>query len=158
LANTIGQFLFNALCFGGLAVALGFAFVGPLPHFSVAALPFLFLSVALSLTINFFILALIGMAAFIFEDNHALYLIYTKFNWMLGLFLPVEFLPDWLQPVAKSLPFSYIHWAPAKLFVDFSPPLALEILPRQAMWAAAAVITALLCYRASVRRLQINGG
>ena len=158
LASAAGQIAFNVVCFGTLAAALGLVFVGPLPAFTPAGLPFMLLSVSLSVVLNYFFMALIGLTAFVIEDNYALFLIYQKLNFMLGLFLPVEFLPEWLQPVAKNLPFSYVFWAPAKLFVDFSPALALELLPRQAAWTAAAAVTALACYRAGVRRLQINGG
>jgi ABC-2 type transport system permease protein len=103
-------------------------------------------------------MTLIGLSAFIMEDNFALFLIYQKLNFMLGMFLPVEFLPAWLQTVAKSLPFSYMFWAPAKLFVDYSPGLFWSLVPRQAAWAAVCIALALLVYRVSVRRLQVNGG
>ena len=157
-AGSLGQIIFNALCFGGLAAVLGLVFVGPLWTFTPASIPFLILSIALSITLNFFFLALIGLTAFVIEDNFALYLVYQKVNFMLGMFLPVEFLPDWLQPIAKSLPFSYVYWAPAKLFVSFSYETALTLLPRQLFWAAAVVLMALVCYRAAARRLTINGG
>jgi len=74
------------------------------------------------------------------------------------VFLPVEFLPSWLQPVAKNLPFSYITWAPAKIFVDYSPELFWELIPRQAMWVAVIVTLTLLCYKFAVKRLNVNGG
>jgi len=158
LANSAGQIAFNAVCFGALAAALGLIFVGPLPAFSPAALPFTALSVALGVTLNYFLLALIGLTAFIFEDNFALYLVYQKICFMLGLFLPVEFLPDRLQTIAKNLPFSYVFWAPAKLFVNFSYGLAAELLPRQLFWAAAAAVLSFAGYNACIRRLTINGG
>jgi ABC-2 type transport system permease protein len=148
----------NFFSFGILAAALGLIFVGPLPAFQIAALPPILLSVALGLVIGSFFITLIGLSAFIFEDNFALYLVYQKVCFMLGVFLPVEFLPQWLQPVAKNLPFSYIAWAPAKIFVSYSPELFLDLIWRQLMWAALAVSAALLCYRLAVRRLQINGG
>ena len=157
-ANSMGQVSLNMLSFGALACALGLLFVGPLTTFSLSALPALALSVALSLLLNFFILMLIGLSAFIMEDNFALYLIYQKMCFMLGMFLPVEFLPEWLQPVAKSLPFSYVFWAPAKIFVSYSPELFWELVPRQAGWAIAAISLTLACYRLSIRRLQVNGG
>ncbi len=81
---------------------------------------------------------LIGLSSFVMEDNSALFLVYQKLNFMLGLFLPVEFLPAWLQTVAKSLPFSYMFWAPAKLFVNYSSDLFWQLVPRQAAWCAAA--------------------
>jgi ABC-2 type transport system permease protein len=157
-ASSAGQILMNATVFGVFAAVLGLAFVGPLESFTPWEIPALLASVALSVTLNFFFLMLIGLSAFVIEDNAAIYLIYQKLSFMLGMFLPVEFLPDWLQPIAKGLPFSYVHWAPAKLFVNYSPGLALELIPMQALWAAAAVVAVLVSYRLCVRRLQVNGG
>ncbi len=158
LANSVGQIALNFLSFGVLATILGFAFVGPLPTFTWVEIPPLVLSIALSILLNYFFLMLIGLSAFILEDNFALYLIYQKISFMLGMFLPVEFLPAWLQPIAKNLPFSYVHWAPAKIFVNYSPEICWELIPRQAVWVAATVALVLLCYSLSVRRLQVNGG
>ena len=157
-ADMLGRLPLYIVSFGALACILGFVFVGPLETFSFAGLPLLCLSILLSVILHFFLLILIGLTAFSLEDNFALYLIYQKLNFMLGMFLPLEFLPGWLQPVAKCLPFSYIYWAPAKIFVGFSPALCLELIPVQAAWAAAAVVSAHAYYRFSIRRLQVNGG
>lgn len=157
-ANSLGQIVLNFFSCGILAVALGFIFVGPLLGFQFAAVPPVLLSIALGVVLNYFFMMLIGLSSFIMEDNFALFLIYQKLNFMLGLFLPVEFLPAWLQPVAKNLPFSYMFWAPAKLFVDYSPGLFWTLVPGQAIWAAVFITFTLLAYRACVRRLQMNGG
>jgi ABC-2 type transport system permease protein len=157
-ANSLGQIALNLVGFGALACVLGLLFVGPLYTFTLTGILPLLLSILLSIVLNYFFLMLIGLTAFLVEDNFALYLVYQKLCFMLGAFLPVEFLPDWLQPTAKALPFAYVTWAPAKLFVDYSPELFWELIPRQAGWAAAAMMLTLVCYRFSVRRLQINGG
>ena len=157
-ANSMGQVLLNFISFGFLAVTLGYVFVGPLITFRLAGLPFLLISIALSILLNYSFLMLIGLSSFFMEDNTALYFIYQKINFMLGMFLPVEFLPAWLQPIAKSLPFSYVYWAPAKIFVGCTPILARELITHQAAWTAAIVLLTLLCYRFSVSRLQVNGG
>jgi len=157
-ANSMGQVLLNLVSFGVLAVALGFIFVGPLTTFQWIGLPLLILSMVLSVLLNYFILMLIGLSSFVMEDNFALYLIYQKAAFMLGMFLPVEFLPGWLQSIARNLPFSYVYWAPAKIFVNYSPKLCLELIPRQAMWALGAIVATLVCYHFCVRRLQVNGG
>lgn len=157
-ANAMGQVLVNILSFGVLAAALGFLFVGPLSTFTWAGVPPLILSVFLSILLHYFLLMLIGLSAFVLEDNFALFLIYQKVTFMLGMFLPVEFLPAWLQAVAKNLPFSYIHWAPAKIFVNYTPEVCLEIIPRQAAWVLSAIGLTLFCYRLCARRLQVNGG
>ena len=158
LSNAVGQTLFNFASFGALAVVLGFAFVGPLPGFSFFNIPAILLSVILGFLLHYFFMMLIGLTAFFMEDNTAMYLIYSKITFMLGMFLPVEFLPSWLIPIAKSLPFSYVCWAPAKLFVNFSPGLFMELIPVQLMWTALLFGCVMFCYRVGVRKLQINGG
>jgi ABC-2 type transport system permease protein len=157
-AAAVGQMLPKLAAFGLLAAVLGFAFVGPLYSFRLAGILPLIVSVALGVTINYFFLMLIGLSAFIMEDNAALFLVYQKVNFLLGLFLPVEFLPEWLRPVALNMPFSYVYWAPAKLFVDYSPELFLQLLPRQLFWAVIACGLVLMAYNAAIKRLQINGG
>jgi len=158
LSNAVGQAAFNFGAFGILAAVLGFAFVGPLHGFSFINFPAIILSVALGFLLQFFFMMLIGLSAFFIEDNFAMYLIFSKLTFMLGTFLPVEFLPSWLEPIAKALPFSYISWAPAKLFVNFSPGLFAELVPRQVMWTVLIAFFTLLCYHAAERKLQINGG
>ena len=156
--NSLGQITMNFLSFGILAVVLGLVFAGPLPTLHPAGLPPLLLSVCLSTVLNYFLLMIIGLSAFVMEDNFAVFLIYQKLNFMLGMFLPLEFLPARLQGVAKNLPFPYVFWAPAKIFVGYSPELCMEIIPRQAAWALAAIVFALISYGFCVRRLQVNGG
>lgn len=158
LANALGQTMLNIALFSVLASALGLLFVGPLPTFSLASMPIIAISIGLGLSINFFFLMLIGLSSFVMEDNFAVYLIYQKLAFMLGVFLPVEFLPQWLQAIARNLPFSYVAWAPAKLFVNYSAPLFWELVPRQAMWLAVVFTATFAAYHAMAKRLQTNGG
>jgi ABC-2 type transport system permease protein len=157
-ANSMGQIILNFFLFGILALTLGFLFAGPLYTFRPEGIPAMFISLSLGLLLNYFFMMLLGLAAFVMEDNFALYLVYSKLTFMLGMILPVEFLPLWLQPIAKNLPFSYVHWAPAKLIVDYSPGLFLELVPRQLTWLAFTAAAVLLTYHFCVKRLQINGG
>ena len=157
-ANVLGQAAFNSIAFGLLAVVLGMAFAGPLPGFSLAAIPALAVSVILSIILNYFFLMMIGLSAFLLEENTAVFWIYQKLAFMLGMLLPVELLPPWLQTVAKALPFSYVFWAPARIFVGYSPEICLALLPRQAFWAASAIALTLLGYHMCTKHLQVNGG
>jgi ABC-2 type transport system permease protein len=157
-ANALGQMILNLVCFGAFVSLLGIVLVGPLPTFRIEGIISMSVSLALGLILNYFILMLIGLASFVIEDNFGLYLIYQKTCFMLGMFLPVEFLPSWLQPIAKNMPFSYVYWAPARIFVDYSPEICWELIPRQAAWAAGAIVLVLFSYAMSVRRLQVNGG
>lgn len=157
-ASALGKILVNLLFFGTLAAVLGFAFVGPVPEFQWRAIPMMLLSGALGVALQFFLLLSIGLTAFRLEDNTAIFLIYQKLVFMLGVFLPVEFLPDWLQGVARLLPFSYVAWAPARLFVAFSWELFGQIMPMQLIWTASAVALATSLYRSGVKALTAHGG
>ena len=157
-AGAVGHMAINLTFFGAAAVALGLAFAGPLTGFRAAMLPFWLLSLGMGVSLSYFFHMLIGLSAFVLEDNVAFYLIYQKLVFMLGGFLPVEFLPEWLQVIARNLPFSYVAWAPARLFVDFSWPLFWQLVPRQAMWLALCVALTFTCYRGGARRLEVNGG
>ena len=157
-ASSIGQMVVNAAIFGGFAFILGIVSVGKLSTFTVLELPALLLSITLSTIINYFLLIIIGISAFIVEDNFAMYLIYQKLGFMLGMFMPVEFLPEWFQPIAKMLPFSYIYWAPAKIFVNYSTSIVREVIPRQFFWVLLSVILAVISFNKSLKYLQVNGG
>lgn len=157
-AAALGAVVVNLLFFGILAVALGLLFVGPIPGFHWDGIPCMLLSGLMGVSLQFFSLVAIGLTAFRLEDNSAVYLIFHKLVFMLGMFLPVEFLPAWLQGIAKALPFSYVAWAPAKLFVDFSWPLFFQVAPMQLIWIAVAVGLSVLMYRGGTRNLQANGG
>ena len=157
-AAAVGHVAVNLLFTGTLAVALGMVFVGPVPNFQWAALPLMLFSVVLGITLQFFALMAVGLTAFRLEDNSAVYLIYQKLVFMLGMFLPVEFLPGWLQGIARVLPFSYVAWGPARLFVDFSWGLFLQVVPMQVLWISVMLGVSLLMYRGGMRNLQANGG
>lgn len=157
-AAAVGGVAVNLLFTGGMAVVLGLLFVGPIPDFAWAALPLMLLSTVLGVALQFFSVMAIGLTAFRLEDNSAVYMIYQKLVFMLGMFLPVEFLPQWLQRISKVLPFSYVAWGPAKLFVDFSWGMFWQIVPMQALWIGVMVGLSVLMYYGGTRKLQANGG
>ncbi|NLM45401.1 MAG: hypothetical protein GX200_01175 [Firmicutes bacterium] len=156
--HALGGMVFNILCYGLLAIVLGLAMVGPLEKFNLATAPFVVLSALLGLIINFFFLLALGLTAFRLEENLAVFLVYQKLVFMLGMFIPLEFLPDWLAAAARRLPFPYVAWAPARLAVAFSWDLFLEVFPVQLLWAAVSILFALLMYRLNVAALQGHGG
>ena len=157
-AAAAGNVAVNLIFTGTLGVVLGLLFVGPVPSFQWAGLPLMLISALLGIALQFFCLVAVGLTAFRLEDNTAIYLIFQKLVFMLGMFLPVEFLPGRLQGIAKALPFSYVAWAPAKLFVDFSVDTFLQVAPMQVLWIVVAVGISLAMYRGGMRNLQTNGG
>lgn len=158
LFNALGGMAFKFIAFSALALAVGFAMVGPIEGFQPATLLLSGLSILLGMLINFFFLMALGLSAFRLEENSGLYLVYQKLVFMLGTFIPVEFLPAWLQGVARVLPFSYVSWAPARLAVNFSFAAFWELVPVQLIYLGLAIALAKGMYRMGVRGIQANGG
>jgi len=131
--------------------------VGPPP----ALLGWLFAFVAILGTwlLNFCITCLIGLAAFLVEDVAPFVWIYQKFIFILGGFLiPLDFYPQWLQVIAKALPFSAMIYGPSKLFVAPTVELFMNVIMLQLIWIITLGITLILAYHHGVAYLTVNGG
>ena len=140
----------------GLPVVLWYA--GP-PTITLAALPAMIVVFFLALLLDFFMASSIGLLAFITEDTFSFRLIYQKLIFILGgLLIPLDFLPEWLQRIARLLPFSQVTYAPAKLFVAFDPQLFWGTVAMQLIWITIMGALLFLQYRWAVRRLVVNGG
>jgi ABC-2 type transport system permease protein len=85
--------------------------------------------------------------------------IYQKFIFILGGFLiPLDFYPNWLQVIAKALPFSAMIYGPSKLFVAPSWELLGEVMLMQAVWIIASGTILAIAYRRGIAYLTVNGG
>ncbi len=153
LGDSLLVFVTNALLGGALVWWL----VGPPPGWlgwaaaMVAAL--------LALLLDFCFSALIGLAAFVAEEVSAFRWIYQKFLLVLGgLLIPLDFFPEWLQNFSRALPFAWIVYGPARLFVDPSAERLADVLLHQLGWLGATGVCVALLYRWVVGQLTINGG
>lgn len=174
LAYTLGRpynYLLYHFAFGLGGVFLRMAFVltfgavvawqqvGSLATFRLEVMPLVLLLTALAYVLDFCIAAGIGLLAFFFEDTSAFRLIYQKINFVLGgLLLPVDFLPDAVQTVARVLPFNLVLYAPSKQFVAWDGGQFVEMLGLQVVWIGIMAGLLALLYRYGARRLSINGG
>jgi ABC-2 type transport system permease protein len=153
MGETIFRTLLNAL-FGGIVV---WWLVGPPP-----ALPgwlFAFFALLGTWIMNFCITCLIGLSAFLVEEISPFMWIYQKFVFILGGFLiPLDFYPDWLQSIAKALPFAYMIYGPSKLFVAPSVELFVNIISLQLVWIVVLGLILIAAYRHGVSYLTVNGG
>ena len=156
--SALGGMIFNFMIYGILAVILGMVMVGPISGFSFNTLPLALISAVLGIIINFFLLMTLGLTTFRLEENGAFYLIYQKLVFMLGMFIPLEFLPLWLQRIAGWLPFPYVAWAPARLIVAFSWDLFWKVLPMQFLWAGLAITLSMIMYKYGIKGIQAHGG
>jgi ABC-2 type transport system permease protein len=148
--------LISVLTFGSLIAWLS---VGPLTTFRLVTLPGLLLITALAFALDYCIMAGIGLLAFFFEDTSAFRLIYQKTNFVLGgLLLPLDFLPDAVQSVARVLPFNLVLYAPSKMFVAWDGEQFLQMLALQFIWIGITGALLVLLFRYGARRVSINGG
>jgi len=156
-SNSMGETVFRALMnavFGGMVV---WWLVGPPP--SPLGWLFALITVFGALTLNFCITCLIGLSAFLVEDVSPYMWIYQKLVFILGGFLiPLSFYPDWLQVIAKALPFAAMIYGPSQLFVTPSLELFANVLLMQFFWIALLGSTLVFSYRRGVAYLTVNGG
>ena len=157
-ANGFGETLLKM----GLIFLLGLPVVllyAGLPDVSLGTLPPVLLVGFLALVLDFCMASGIGLLAFITEDTFSFRLIYQKLIFILGgLLIPLDFLPDWLQRIARLLPFAYTTYAPAKLFVAYDHTFFLKTVMMQLVWIFLLGGLLLLQFRWAKRRLAVNGG
>jgi ABC-2 type transport system permease protein len=164
--NYLAYHFFNG--FGEAAVKMGLIFMlgtpvalyyAGRPTIAWQHVPAVLLVMALAVLIDFFVLSIIGLLAFVTEDTSSFRLIYQKFVFILGgLMIPLDFLPGWLQGIARVLPFNLTTYAPAKLFVAFTWTQFWQIVALQLLWLGIIGLSLFWQYRWSTQRLSINGG
>ncbi len=129
------------------------------PEVELRHLPAMLLVLFFALVLDFAMASSIGLLAFVTEDTASFRLIYQKLIFILGgLLIPLDFLPERLQIVARLLPFSLTTYAPAKLFVAFDRVQFYQVLAAQLIWVVLLGGWLALQYRWAVRRLSVNGG
>jgi ABC-2 type transport system permease protein len=117
-------------------------------------------SLVLAFVIGFFFEATIGMIGFWFlEVTSFLYVINTLSFFVSGHMFPLDLLPSPWASVLKALPFSYLAYFPATVFVgkiqgeELAWGLAIE-----AAWAALFMLLARWLYRRGLRYYSAYGG
>lgn len=155
----LGEIGFKLLANGIVGILIGAVFAGRLQHFSPAAIPFILLSILLGCCINFFIYISLALTSFWFEDNTALFWIYSKLIFTLGgMLLPLELFPKVLRQIAQYLPFAYVTYVPARLTVNFTFERFVPQCLAQVGYLLLFFGVAMLLYRKGVRQLNVNGG
>lgn len=153
LGDTVTHIMFNALA-GGATVWI---LVGPPP--APQGWFLVICTIFLAWLIDFWINILIGLAAFITEEVSAFEWIYSKFLLLLGgVLIPLDFFPNWLQTLARLMPFSYTIYGPARLFVEPSVERFLNLAAVQLFWVVLLGTLVTLVYQRATRWLAINGG
>jgi hypothetical protein len=108
---------------------------------------------ALGILVNYFFMMPWALLLNI-DDNAALFL-FTRICASCSPFLPFEFLPACFSR-GENLPFSYMYWR-RRSCSSISPRRVLDPVPAGGLGGRVQPRDA-ACYRAGVRRLQMNGG
>jgi ABC-2 type transport system permease protein len=76
-----------------------------------------------------------------------------------GTYVPLVLFPDWVEPVARALPYAAMVQFPIEIFLDMHTGVALlGIYARQIMWAAVLIACGRLVLARAVRKVVVQGG
>jgi ABC-2 type transport system permease protein len=132
--------------------------VGPLPGY-LTALPFGLIVVLGGILVGTTLQAIVGLLAFWFEEVMPFWWIIQKLVFVVGgLFIPIDFYPEWLQRIARATPFAFAAYWPASTWVDFSRARLITTLVGQVAYLFVFGCIAALMFRAAVRKLHVQGG
>jgi ABC-2 type transport system permease protein len=118
------------------------------------------LSLFLSFLVGFFFEASVGMVGFWFlEVTSLLYIVMTLNFFISGHMLPLDLLPEPWSSLLKVLPFQYMAYFPAVVFLGKVKGMTLLLhLLGELIWAAFFVLLARGLYRMGLRRYSAFGG
>jgi ABC-2 type transport system permease protein len=118
------------------------------------------LSLVLAFVVGFFFEACVGMVGFWFlEITSVLYIVMTLNFFISGQMLPLDLLPDPWKSILKFLPFQYMAYFPAVIFLGKVKGMALVTgLIAEALWGLAFLFLARWLYRLGLRRYSAYGG
>ena len=141
-----------------LGMVLGIIFLGSFPSLNIIQVLLVLLSSALATVINILLIVSIGLISFYIEDANPFYWLYSKIILVIGTIFPIEYFPAVLQPIIKFSPIYVVSYGPAKLFVDFSTSVCIEILISQLIYLVISFMICHLIYSKGVKKLNVNGG
>jgi ABC-2 type transport system permease protein len=117
-------------------------------------------SVALAFFIGFFFEATIGMVGFWFlEVTSFLYIINTLNFFLSGHMFPLDLLPPFWSDLLQMLPFQYLAYFPAMVFLEMKTGQELVFgLLMELIWAVLFMVLARLLYKVGLRHYSAFGG
>jgi ABC-2 type transport system permease protein len=117
-------------------------------------------SLVMGFLIGFFLEAAIGMIGFWFLEVSSLLFVYMLFSFFLsGHMFPLTLLPDGIEQVVNFLPFKYLAYFPAAIFLEKIPEdeLAIELMI-EVVWLVFFVVLCRFAYARGVKRYSGYGG
>lgn len=150
--------MIRLIAFSLVATFLGIIFVGKIEGVTwisfLACIPVFLLAVLITGMIRI----LISLSSFWVEDSKPFQMVYGKFILIFGVFFPIEMFPKIIGNIIRYTPVYSVSYGPAKLMLDFSSSLFLEVLISQIITIIIISILISIVYRIGVRKLNVNGG
>ncbi len=117
-------------------------------------------SLFLAFVVGFYFEACIGMVGFwMLEVTSLLYIVNTLNYFISGHMFPIDLLPSPLPEILKLLPFQYMAYFPAAVFLGKVQGAALwEGLIIEAAWAVILLVLSRSLFRIGLRRYSAYGG
>ena len=158
LANHLGGVVSKMIVYTILAITLGYIFLGNFPNLNIISILAVILTGILATIISSLLIIFIGLLSFIIEDANPFYWLYSKVILVIGTMFPIEYFPEWIQPLLTYSPIYAVCYGPAKLFVDFSYNNFIKILIVQLIYIVISWLLCTLIYKKGVKNLNVNGG
>lgn len=160
LASHVGNFLFDLLTVTiPVAIVIGFT-VGLVPPASLAH-GFAFLAFwLLSFAMLFLLTTILGLAAFWLMTTQSLDWFFNSIMTLLsGGIVPLWFFPGWLAAIAGNLPFAWVSYYPAAVYIgQLDMPQALAAFAIGLIWAAVLAACLFWLWAKARHRLIVQGG
>jgi len=137
---------------------IGLIFLKRFPILSIPSVVIVLLCGILAVLINSLLVTFIGLISFIIEDSNPIFWLYSKMILVLGVLFPIEYFPGILAQIMRYSPIYVTCYGPAKLFVDFSYSLAIEILISQIIYLGISGLMCYTMYKKGVKKLNVTGG
>ncbi len=116
-------------------------------------------SLVLAFFVGFYFEACVGMVGFWFlEVTSILYIVMTLNFFISGHMLPLDLLPKPWSTILEWLPFQYMAYFPAVVFLGKTPGPVVEGLLIEACWALGFAILARWLYARGLKRYSAFGG
>jgi len=101
----------------------------------------------------------IGLCAFWLHDTTPVYLVWQKLMFVLGgLMVPLSLYPEWLQVLARYLPFASFLYAPGRLVLDGRASFDWGLLLELCGWLVLGALSVAGLERLGRRSIEIQGG
>jgi len=141
-----------------IGIGLSLIFVGPI-SFSAGGLAGAVVVLLGAVVLDFLGATAVSLLAFWVEDTAPFALIYRRMVMLLGgMMIPLDVFPEPLSSIARALPFSYMVYGPASMWVAPAPDFFVATAVGLAIFLPLAAGLVLIMFRAGRRNVTMNGG